>query len=164
MSVECPVCREPLPDRPERCFRCETPLSRWWDFEGALAQTGSTAPVAPPAARGRASKAPWIAAVIGGMALGAAAGWRLRGERTVRAVPVAAASAAPVSSPSAAPHTPARASIVAPRRVAYRVQRGDSLWRIAAALTGEGHRWRELWPERKHGRLTRNEVLLIPTE
>jgi hypothetical protein len=35
--------------------------------------------------------------------------------------------------------------------VTYRVQRGDSLWRIASALTGDGRRWHELWPEHAGG-------------
>jgi hypothetical protein len=39
----------------------------------------------------------------------------------------------------------------ASRMVHYRVQRGDSLWRIAASLTGDGSKWKDLWPERSDG-------------
>jgi nucleoid-associated protein YgaU len=67
----------------------------------------------------------------------------------VAARPAAAAPARrPVEGPRAAPSPAA-----APERVMvrYRVQRGDSLWRIARSLTGEGGRWRELWPQHARG-------------
>ena len=44
----------------------------------------------------------------------------------------------------------------------YRVQRGDSLWRIAAALTGDGRRWRQLWPELEGRWLRPGTVLVLP--
>jgi nucleoid-associated protein YgaU len=49
------------------------------------------------------------------------------------------------------------------RHVSYRVQRGDSLWRIAASLTGDGRRWRELWPQldAAAGRITPGTVLEV---
>jgi Tfp pilus assembly protein FimV len=49
--------------------------------------------------------------------------------------------------------------------IQYRVQKGDSLWRVAAALTGRGSNWVELWPEyRGHERkLMPGSVLEVPT-
>jgi hypothetical protein len=50
-----------------------------------------------------------------------------------------------------------------PEILTYRVQRGDSLWRIASAVTGDGRRWRELWPEHGdgEGRLAAGTVLRL---
>jgi hypothetical protein len=45
--------------------------------------------------------------------------------------------------------------------VRYTVQPGDSPWRIAAALTGQGRRWRELWPG-ETPRLVPGMVLEVP--
>jgi hypothetical protein len=166
LSVECPVCREPLRDRPERCFRCETRLAPWWDFEGALARTGGGEAAPAAAARAPHSRGVLAAAVLGELAFGVAAGWGLAGsDRGAGHPPVPHAASTVPPPPPAVP--PALASgggggEAAPRRVTYRVQRGDSLWRIAKAFTGDGRRWRELWPERADGRLTLNEVLVIP--
>ena len=50
--------------------------------------------------------------------------------------------------------------------ITYRVQRGDSLWRIAAALTGDGEKWKELWPEYegKELALLPGSILMLPNE
>ena len=158
MTVECPVCREPLTGRPERCFRCETLLAPWWEFEGMLAQPA----VVPPPATKRRSAALLVAGIAVGMALGLTAGLELSGRETpARDVPATVVPKAPASSPSEIPARAAQTGGKAARRMTYRVQRGDSLWRIAAAVTGDGRRWRELWPDRAHGRVARNEVLVI---
>jgi nucleoid-associated protein YgaU len=60
--------------------------------------------------------------------------------------PVATTPSASVATAPAPVATALPASAVAPALVAYRVQPGDSLWRIAAALTGDGRNWRTLWP------------------
>jgi nucleoid-associated protein YgaU len=60
--------------------------------------------------------------------------------RAIPEPPHTALPAAPSRAPAA---VAARAGSPAPLR--YTVQRGDSPWRIAAALTGDGRRWRELW-------------------
>ena len=170
--MECPVCREPLAEQPERCFRCETRLGPWWELEGALARRE-----APRAAPEITTPRPALTtrllplAVGASLALGMVAGLFLRGtEQRPHPAAALAPAEAPASSPgitaSASPHArvPAEAPPTnAPRgSVTYRAQRGDSLWRVAAAVTGDGRRWRELWPDRPSGRLVRNEVLLIP--
>jgi nucleoid-associated protein YgaU len=103
-------------------------------------------------------------AVAGGIALGAATVWGLAGDRRVAAGPSRApvTSAPPVRALAADPPPTTVTRPKAARPLTYRAQRGDSLWRIAAALTGDGRRWRELWPERTHGQLARHEVLVIP--
>jgi hypothetical protein len=80
------------------------------------------------------------AVVFVGAALGAGGTLALRRAppQTVVALPATSAPPPPVSSPR-------------PEVLTYRVQRGDSLWRIASAVTGDGRRWRELWPERRDG-------------
>lgn len=139
----CPVCGEPLPDRPPSCFRCETPLGHWWSLYETL--QGAEAGLADAARADRRGPprigAAWAWAGLPALAIGLAIG--------------AALYRRPAAPPAPLPRPPAAAPAVAPPPVApapvvlrYRVQAGDSLWRIAAALTGDGHRWRELWPER----------------
>ena len=141
-AAACPVCDEPLADRPQRCFRCETPLSAWWGFEDALHQVGDVRAAPTPNRRGRA----WVA----GSALMAMA------SIVAAAVLATKRSPAPVAlAPSATivpdAEAPTATSEEPPAVITYRVQRGDSLWRIAASLTGDGRRWRELWPEHAAG-------------
>jgi hypothetical protein len=158
-AVACPVCHEPLLGRPARCFRCETPLGQWWSFEDAL---GAVRPA--PAPRRAGGVPGWLAgAVIAGEILffvGIGVGI-MRDPTSTAVAPVAAPPRAPLA-------VAARPKASAPREpspavVRYRVQRGDSLWRIAAAFTGEGHRWRELWPQhaRGHGTVRAGEVLEV---
>jgi len=68
------------------------------------------------------------------------------------------AATPPPPGPSAAPVVAS-----ASRVLTYRVQRGDSLWRVAAAFTGDGRRWRELWPEHQdeEGRIAAGTVLQV---
>ncbi len=168
------MCAEPLAARAERCFRCETPLAGWWRFEEALASVGGgTSAAAPaisaPAVAGQPSRGDgkWLGfaillgggALVGALATGA---WMSRNEKpgeevATRPSPtrVAAESAGTVSAP--APDPPRSAP---PLR--YRVQRGDSLWRIAAALTGDGRRWRDLWPGRSSETVRAGEWLEVP--
>jgi nucleoid-associated protein YgaU len=148
----CPVCDEPLPGRPERCFRCETPLAQWWSFEDALRQV---APPAPPASDRRRTMVAGATLIV--MAAGIAA--VVVGARRP-AAPVALAPTAAV-----APAAPGPPAPVEPRAstFSYRVQRGDSLWRISASLTGDGRRWRELWPQHEAaaGRIAPGTVLEV---
>ncbi|HET9317726.1 MAG TPA: LysM peptidoglycan-binding domain-containing protein [Vicinamibacteria bacterium] len=133
----CPVCSEPFDASPDECFRCETPLRSWWPFEDAAL---GTAPQRGPRLLPLA-----IAALLG--TLVAAVALRIM-SGTVHA---------PVAMPSPAGVTPAPPTTAAiappptsagpiPATVAYRVQPGDSLWRISAAFTGDGRNWRTLWP------------------
>ena len=139
----CPVCGEPLDGRPERCFRCETPLARWWGFEEALATVGQGAahvPSPPGAASQRRVAMVSVLAVAAVLVGGGAGFWLGPGHaEEVAAPPSTAAPAPPVPAPAP---SAARTQVIR-----YRVQRGDSLWRIAASLAGDGRRWRELFPE-----------------
>ena len=153
-EAACPVCEEPLPGRPERCFRCETPLAPWWAFEDALRQVGT--PAAAPPARGRdrtliAGAALMVMAVV-------IAAVVIATRRP--AAPVALAPSGTIAPASPPPAGPAEARA---GTFSYRVQRGDSLWRIAASLTGDGRRWRELWPEHENaaGRIAPGTVLEV---
>jgi len=152
-AAACPVCEEPLPGRPPRCFRCETPLLAWWGFEDALHQVGDVRAHPAPNRRGRA----WVAgSALMAMAIIVAA-----------AVMVTKRSPAPVALAPSATVVPAAepkgTSDAPPVVITYRVQRGDSLWRIAASLTGDGRRWRELWPEHAtgDGRIRAGAVLRV---
>ena len=141
-EIACPVCDEPLQGRPERCFRCETPLAQWWAFEDALRQVGT--PAAAPAAGGH-NRTMVAGATLMVMAVGIAA--VVVGTRRP-AAPVALAPTETIALPAPEPSPPAETR---PATFSYRVQRGDSLWRIAKSLTGDGRRWRELWPQHEAG-------------
>jgi nucleoid-associated protein YgaU len=68
---------------------------------------------------------------------------------------------APVAPTPAA--VPTRTTDTPPRVVSYRVQPGDSLWRVAAALTGDGRNWKTLWPATDAARpLAVGTVLEVP--
>jgi nucleoid-associated protein YgaU len=147
----CPFCSEPHAERPDECFRCETPLVAWWPFEDALRQPQSAVSGAPGPLDAR--KVPALLSLAIAALVGAAAAGL--GTRAVRVGPPSASVSRPASAtvvprsseavPSAVGWFPSAASSP---RLSYRVQRGDSLWRIAAALTGDGRNWRTLWPER----------------
>ena len=147
-DAACPVCAEPLRGRPERCFRCQTALTRWWAFEDALRAL-------PPGGAPPPRRTPWglmLAVVFLGASLGAGGviAWR------PAPAPRTAVLPAPVPTPPPVP-------LPQPEILTYRVQRGDSLWRIASAVTGDGRRWRELWPEHREseGRLAAGTVLRL---
>jgi hypothetical protein len=173
-SEACPVCREPLEGRPGRCFRCETPLAQWWGFEDALGVigVGAAVPAARRPARRRGEVPGWLAAAViaGEILFFAGLGFGItRDPGRGRAAPAAVHRAAAVPRPPVATPRSARpmaGAVPAPSPapvLRYRVQRGDSLWRIAAALTGRGHRWRELWPQhaRGDGRVAAGTVLEV---
>jgi hypothetical protein len=150
-GASCPVCGEALAERPERCFRCETALGPWWAFEEALRGAAPT-PVRP----GRSWPVLAVAAAAG-LALGVVVMAGLR-----PAVPPTAPAELTIPPPPPGP-TPPPPPGADGGVLSYRVQRGDSLWRISAALTGEGARWRELWPEHEGGagRVVAGTVLRI---
>ena len=158
----CPVCSEPLPDRPDRCFRCETPLRPWWPFEDALSTSSrqpqalslQPATVASPSRSRARTLGTGLALVMGGAVLG------FLGRSPDRPDPPRPSR----PSPPALTHIPSPSPRPAsPTTITYRVQRGDSLWRIAAALTGEGSRWRELWPDRPDHPLLPGTLLEVPS-
>ncbi len=69
---------------------------------------------------------------------------------------------APAALATVARPAPPGPSPASPAVVRYRVQRGDSLWRVAAAVTGDGRRWKDLWPDRASATpLRAGEVLVI---
>ncbi len=163
----CPVCAQPLADRPERCFRCGTAVGAWWPFEASLAElvgpearAREVSPVVDAALPG--TRTAWVAAaaLLAGV-FATSAFWAWRGER---GSPPAVESPAPlpgaVAVPSLAPLRPPAAP--KPAMVAYRIQRGDSLWRIAAALTGDGQNWRTLWPDGERRRLRPGTLVQVP--
>jgi hypothetical protein len=132
-AYACPVCETPLEEALPRCFRCETPLARWWPLEEALnaAETAAT----------RRRYLRHLALVVVSLFFGysVSALWPNTPPASLPAI------ASPPPSTLAGVRVPAPDP--PPRVIRYRVQRGDSLWRIAAALTGDGRNWKELWPE-----------------
>ena len=144
MSAACPVCDHDLGTRSASCFRCEADLSRWWPLEDALTSALPT-PVAEAAPRPR--RAPWLvlaAVAVAGAALGRAS---VPGPPSAPvAVALAPAGPAAVVPAPTAPAAVAPPSVgdPLPVRLTWHVQRGDSPWRIAAALTGDGRRWPEI--------------------
>lgn len=134
----CPVCGEGFTGRPPRCFRCETALGSWWRFEDEL--LGLAPVTASPTPRPRGAFV--LAAGLGLPVLTLAVALLTRPlsleERSRPTSPPAILPTAPSVSVAPRPKDPVS--------VRYTVQPGDSPWRIAAALTGHGQRWRELWP------------------
>jgi nucleoid-associated protein YgaU len=133
------VCSEAYDAPPEECFRCETSLASWWAFETAVARSR------PPEPRPRRhlAVAALVGAIVASVALRVLTGTAHAPEES--RPPAVAPSQEPVAPPPTS--VPAPAAHTAPRVVSYRVQPGDSLWRIAAALTGDGGNWRTLWPQ-----------------
>lgn len=144
--VECPGCQTILKERLEKCFRCEADLSRWWPLEDAI----RTAAAGPGHAQGvssvrrnEGSRWPILIAIgVLGCVVGAGLvriGWM--GRHQVN----------PVTPETRMSGTTQPSSIQAVHAgepfVLYRVQTGDSLWRIAAAFTGDGNGWASLFPE-----------------
>ena len=159
----CPVCSEPYDAPPDECFRCETPLASWWAFETAAASSR------PPEPRPRRhlAVAALAGAIVASVALRFLTGTAHAPEES--AGPASRASlpqaAAPSREPVPLPPTtvPTPAPRTAPRAVSYRVQPGDSLWRIAAAFTGDGRNWTSLWPATDAARpLVVGTVLEVP--
>ena len=124
----CPVCDAPLDEAAPRCFRCETGLARWWPLEEVLASSAT-----------RPRYLRHVVLLAGAFLLGVLPGAFWHVVQTPPSPTIAPRPSAPiVRTPEAPP---------SPRKITYRVQRGDSLWRIAAALTGDGEKWKDLWPE-----------------
>ena len=144
-ATPCPVCAEPLTERPERCFRCETPLGAWWGFEAALGEEAAAPSASSPARNPQRVAFFSLLAASVALAGGVVAFWQSPPEAPAEAARPSVIPSAPAPRPSpvgvASPPAP-------PHVVRYRVQRGDSLWRVAAALTGDGRRWKELFPGR----------------
>ena len=172
LLLSCPVCGDPKAERVARCVRCSVPLEDWWPIDDALSaleRAGGTAPApqtvapagVPPSVSGSvvpsgaiAKRSAWLwvpvlsltllVGVAGGLAVG-----RMFQPKTELAdvspgtvqgtpsAPQASASAAPNAIGAAKPGT----------AFVYHVQSGDSPWRVAASLTGDGRRWRAIWAE-----------------
>jgi hypothetical protein len=145
----CPVCDEVLSERTAKCFRCDTKLEDWWPLEEVLV-----------AGRPR-SRFAWafVAMAIGVVmgTLGPVLWW-------MEVVSVETPGVASVSVEKKVDVNDGALRSEPATLIQYRVQRGDSLWRVAAALTGRGSDWVELWPEyRGHEkRLMPGSVLEIP--
>jgi hypothetical protein len=158
----CPVCSEPYAERPDRCFRCETPLGAWWPFEDVARGVASPRVATTVATRKRPAWTPVVIVALLGAGAWLGSVWT---SARARVAPAASVSPSTVRAVPSAPPTPrtvifdpetgtvttapagpsARAAGIRPT---YRVQRGDSLWRIAAAFTGDGRNWTVLWPAR----------------
>jgi hypothetical protein len=173
MDHACPVCGERFATPPERCFRCENPLTAWWEVERIVREMDAEPPplqagllptaggvegrLASTSARRQGALATALAGAISlgiGMAVGPYVGAAMApfaaGSRPMD--DVRAGAAAPLISPAVLPRVaPLDTSIGDTTRlpqavtIRYRVQPGDSRWRIAAALLGDGARWTELW-------------------
>lgn len=163
-SSTCPVCEQELDVTAPRCFRCTTELTSWWPLEKLLRQERSEAAAPEPgASTSRFLYVGFALVLLTGGLLGFAGG-RLRQTGSSAGAPTEIV-------PSAEPRATAPAGLQAAQEtrsgrtiVQYTVQPGDSLWRVAAALTDEGENWRVLWPEYE-GRETQLRVgtrLLIP--
>ena len=154
--VACPVCGEAFAAPPPRCFRCETDLSLWWRLdESLLALSRSAKSVAPPEAQEPAPAEPlrpgrgrvWLLPVI--LMSGLLGAFLLHLESTRPRVGEPVTDGRSHSPPPPASAGSAQSSPVASPRptLRYVVQPGDSLWRIAASLKGDGRRWPELLAE-----------------
>lgn len=148
----CPVCDEALEKQAERCFRCGNILADWWPLENTIQELKDvderdTTAFVIPGAKTQVSW-PWVAAIF---ALGILIGqvgplatllWEGKGKPPQRSIETGARP--PVAPAGAQAPTVLRNPIIR-----YRVQKGDSLWRIAASVTGEGGNWENIWPELK---------------
>jgi len=154
--VACPVCGEAFARPPSRCFRCETDLSLWWRLDESLVALSSIATsVAPPEAREPAPTEPlrrgrrraWLLPVI--LMCGLLGALLLHLESTRPPIGESVTDGRSLSPPPPASAGSAQSSPVASPRptLRYVVQPGDSLWRIAASLKGDGRRWPELLAE-----------------
>lgn len=143
----CPVCSEELDASAPKCFRCTTELSTWWPLEKTLRNR-----VEVSEARAVTGRTPY-SRVVTILALGALLGFagahlslRRGAQSSSEESPVAvkALSASPVDERATAER---KSEAGRPLFVLYTIQPGDSLWRVAASLTGDGRNWRRLWPE-----------------
>ena len=143
----CPVCDAPLDEAAPRCFRCETGLARWWPLQDALASEATRSPYLPH-----------VVLLVVGLLCGASLGALRKDANAPSSPTIAPRPGAPIVRTLETPSPP--------RRITYRVQRGDSLWRIAAALTGDGRKWKDLWPEYEGRELTLlpGSILTLPNE
>jgi hypothetical protein len=149
-GIECPVCGEGFLDKPSRCFRCESDLELWWPLDQSLrALDGVELPASVAATSGRAASrgrfwrrnAGWVVPVV--LLAGLAGAAWLSLESTRRPADTLTQAALPKGRGGVAPSLAAPPASGA-RHIRYVVQPGDSLWRIAAALTGDARRWPEL--------------------
>ena len=131
----CPVCEEPLERAVDKCFRCQTELNAWWPLEASIqAKTFGELEKSK-----RSLWIPVVAAFLGGIAVYLALAMWLSG-----AGPGSAEEAASVSLEAPADfggggesrrnEIPKDTDKPRVETIYYRVQKGDSMWRIAAAL------------------------------
>jgi hypothetical protein len=163
----CPVCAETLDTSAPRCFRCTTELTYWWPLEDALRNRapGPTQIPDNPSRPGRASFFPFVSILLLGALLGFAGGNLWRGAAEGRPTEEVSVSAELSPSPQEEPAPVVTAAEpLVPQVVLYTMQSGDSLWRVAAALTGDGENWRRLWPayQGREKELRRGTTLDIP--
>lgn len=145
----CPVCDERHETAVPVCFRCQTTLTAWWNLESALTAAPERESV-PVAVHGPSRRFQWLP----GLAATGVAGLLL-GLMLARVPPAAAPDPSVATMPSRTVPETVVPSVIPPadpptpsRFVVYHVQRGDTLWRISAAITGDGRNWTQLWPER----------------
>ena len=103
--------------------------------------------------------------LLRGALLGLAVGNRWRGAADRRPPEEVSVSAELSPSPQEEPAVVVTAAeSLVPQFVLYTMQPGDSLWRVAAALTGDGSNWRRLWPayEGREKEQQRGTTLDIP--
>ena len=160
------------------CFKCGTNLKEWWPLEELLSGPAML-PIAPATLPQKEGRSRWIwiffaivliCAGSAGIFIGRyALGPNVFPATSVSSVQINAnfppSAPVPISEPAPSPGAEAlpeskSVPLVAPQlgsdryvcgeyMIRYRVQKGDSPWRVAAALTGAGENWHLLWPELK---------------
>jgi hypothetical protein len=131
----CPYCGEPLKDRPAQCFRCETDLRAWWVFERSAEHIHSGLQASIPSEdRKTSGKKVSLLLVFGISMFSLALGLVIPQVFKKNTVPFQ-------------PLPPPVENKAEIQKIRYIVQPGDSLWRISSAFTGEGNRWKQLWPD-----------------
>ncbi len=148
----CPVCAAELGALAKRCYHCGSALDEWWPLEKSIQELGPT-----PVQR-RINIWGWV---FLGLTAGFLIGWL---PRILFSPPAQISKEAQINKPVAG-QTAEQPKLPAPRQgsevIEYHIQRGDSLWRIAAGFTGEGRNWAKLWPERKNALIKEGTLIQL---